>query len=215
MDDHPVVRYGIRRILCSDRTLTVVGEAADETEALQKIEKTEPDVALVDISLRNGDGLCLTKMLHSRYPDLYVLILSMHSERFYGCRALKCGARGYLTKEESSLNLAKAVKCVLSGKVWINDDLNCRILNRLAGDGNRTIEQVVDILSNRERQIFTLIGSGNNTKTIARKLSLSVKTIESHRARIKQKLNLATSSELVATAADWLRADTRQPVLTS
>jgi len=206
VDDHPVVRYGIARIINRERTMKVCGEAEDDAETLQMIEKSSPDIVLLDISLKDSDGLRVTKTIKSAYPDLPVLILSVHDEKLYGRRALRSGARGYVTKQESTDKLITAIKKVLEGHIWINDKVEESIVRVYAGMREFRDLSIVDTLSDREREVFILIGQGYSARDIAEKLSLSVKTIETHRSRIKQKLGISTAQKLTALAAEWLRA---------
>lgn len=207
VDDHPVVRYGIARIINRERTMKVCGEAEDDAETLQMIEKARPDIVLLDISLKDADGLRVTKMIKSAYPDLPVLILSVHDEKLYGRRALRSGARGYVTKQESTDKLITAIREVLAGNIWINDKVEKSIVRVYAGMADKRDQSIVDALSDREREVFILVGQGHSARDIADKLSLSVKTIETHRARIKQKLGVPTSQKLTAMAAEWLRTE--------
>lgn len=207
VDDHPVVRYGIARIINRERTMRVCGEAEDDAETLMMIKKTSPDIVLLDISLKDADGLRVTKSIKSTYPDLPVLILSVHDEKLYGRRALRSGARGYVTKQESTDKLIKAIREVLEGNIWINDNVEESIVRVYAGRADKRDLSIVDALSDREREVFMLVGHGHSARDIADRLSLSVKTIETHRARIKQKLGVPTSQKLTAVAAEWLRAE--------
>lgn len=211
VDDHPVVRYGISRIINRERNMKVCGEAEDDTQTLEMIKTTSPHIVLLDISLKDSDGLRLTKAIRHAYPDLPVLILSVHDEKLYGRRALRSGARGYLTKQESTDKLISAIRDVLDGKIWVNDRIEKSIVRAYAGMADKRDQSIMDALSDREREVFLLLGRGMSARDVADKLSLSVKTIETHRARIKQKLGIPTSQKLTAMAAEWLRTEGLTP----
>ena len=211
VDDHPIVRYGISRILNKEDDLTVCGEAEDGQEALQAIEKLKPDLVLLDISLKRLDGLKLTKIIRVDYPKLPVLILSMHDETVYAHKALRSGARGYIMKEESSEKLVSAVRQVLGNEIYVSDEVKKHVLNEFGAPKDEHVKSLVDKLSDRERQIFIMIGQGYSSRIIADKLLLSVKTVETHRARIKLKLAIESNQNLLVTSAEWADREGLKP----
>jgi len=214
VDDHPIVRYGISRILNKEDDLAVCGEAEDGNEALQAIEKQKPDLILMDISLKRSDGLKLTKIIRGDYPDIPVLILSMHDESVYARKALRSGAKGYIMKEESSEKLVPAIRQVLRGDIYVSDNVNKNVLTDFAAPANEQDKCLVDALSDRERQVFIFLGQGYSSRAIADKLLLSVKTVETHRSRIKLKLGIEHNQQLLVTAAEWATSEGLKPALT-
>lgn len=213
VDDHPIVRYGVAKMLNSEHDLTVCGEAEDAHTAQQAVADLKPDIVLMDISLKGSDGLNLTRLLRGRFPNVPVLILSMHDEKVYARKALRSGASGYIMKEETSERLVTAVREVLAGRLYVSDDAKTTVLQayaRRGGDQGST----VDRLSNRERQIFLLMGQGYSTKAIAEKLFVSPKTIDTHRARIKVKLGIDNRARLVMAAAEWAAREGLSPSVT-
>lgn len=202
-DDHPVVRYGVTRILGMEPDMEICGEAENQEQVLAAIKKRRPDLIILDISMKDTDGLKLTRLVTRQYK-IPVLILSMHDETLFASKALIAGARGYIMKEESSDRLVQAVRTVLGGGTCVSDNVKASIISSLG----KTVEQhskqnAVYSLSKRERQVFVLIGKGYPCKLIAEKLCLSVKTVETHRSRIKAKLDIEDSSQLVIFAARW------------
>jgi DNA-binding NarL/FixJ family response regulator len=183
--------------------LTVCGEAEDGNEVLQVIDKLKPDLVLLDISLKRFDGLKLTKIIRMDYPDIPVLILSMHDETVYAPKALRSGAKGYIMKEESSERLVSAVRLVLKGEIYVSEEVKKHVLNEFGAPKEQYVKSLVDKLSDRERQIFILLGQSYSSRAIADKLLLSVKTIETHRSRIKLKLNMESNQQLLVAAANW------------
>jgi DNA-binding NarL/FixJ family response regulator len=204
VDDHAVVRQGLRQLLGSERDLEVCGEAETAHEALGRIEALKPDVVVLDLSLRESDGLDLLKDIRVRFPAVKALVLSMHDEGFYGERVLRAGGRGYVMKEEAAAKVLEAVRCVLRGEIYLSQHLTSRMLSSLTGGKSLTDVSTVHTLSDRELQVFRLIGQGLGTRQIAEKLNLSIKTIESHRENVKRKLGLADATELVRHAVRWV-----------
>ena len=217
VDDHPILRHGLATVLDQQSHLTVCGEASDPAEALEAIERLKPDIALVDLSLRGGDGIELLKDLRVRHPRLLTLVLSMHDETLYAERALRAGARGYVMKQEKLDRLLLAISRVLTGAIYVSDRVAAHAVQRLAGSagglgsnaGDQPLEAGIDAyverLTDRELQIFRLIGRGLGTRLIAETLHLSRKTIESHREHIKAKLGLKSGSDLIQRAIQWAR----------
>lgn len=203
VDDHPIVRDGLRQLINSEYDLEVCGDAATVESAIQALDAGLPDVVIVDLSLPDSDGLELLKLLRSRSMQLPVLVLSMHDENMYAERMLNAGANGYIMKQAAADQLLTALRRVLAGGVYVSDELGARMIDRLdENDGGRSINPL-ERLSNREVQVLNLIGGGKTTREVAENLGLSVKTVESHRQRIKKKLDLATPAELVLFAAEW------------
>jgi DNA-binding NarL/FixJ family response regulator len=209
VDDHPIVREGITLLLSGQPDLTVCGNAVDVHSALQAVVELEPDVALVDLSLGSGSGLDLIAMLaENRTRNVLTLALSMHDEAVYAQRVLAAGGRGYVMKHEGTAVLLHAIRTVLAGEIYVSAAVNASLLRLLSTSGRAASRPVsppneLAELSNRELEIYRLVGQGVSTKEIARRLFLSVKTVESHRANIKQKLGLDTAAALVAHAAEW------------
>jgi DNA-binding NarL/FixJ family response regulator len=207
VDDHPLLRKGVGQLINNEKDLLVVGEAEDAAKALTVIETTQPDVALIDISLGGTSGIELLKNVKARFPSLQILVLSMHDESVYAHRALRAGASGYIMKQEATEKVLTALRKVIRGEVYVSDQLGARMLNTLVGGRSWSGASPIEALSDRELEVFSLIGQGHGTRPIADKLHLSVKTIESHRAHIKEKLNLQTATELVHHAIQWVQSE--------
>lgn len=206
VDDHPIVRQGLKGLISQAPDLEVCGEAETIFDALKAIEQLHPDVAVVDISLKGESGVDLIKDVRIRFPDLPVLTLSMYDEAIYAERVLRAGARGYVTKEEASEKVLTAIRCVLSGKIFLSERMSAKMLSKLVGGRTETPGLSVDRLSDRELQVFELIGRGMSTRMIAETLHLSIKTVESHRANIKEKLQIENATELLQQAIHWLQS---------
>ena len=204
VDDHPIVRQGIGSLLAQVPDLRICAEAESAAEALSRIDEATPDVAIVDISLVGTDGLELTKAIRARDKDLPILIMSMHDESLYAERALRAGANGYIMKQEVSEKIVEALRRVLAGDIYVSDDVRQRILLGIRTGNADAKSAPVDRLSDRELEVFRLIGQGSGTRQIAEQLHLSVKTIETYRAHIKEKLNLDSATELVRFAVQWV-----------
>ena len=207
VDDHPVVRLGIRQAISTDPRLTVTAEAESADEALDAIRRTPVDLVIVDLSLKSGAGLSLIRALREVSPDLPVLVLSMHDEVLFAERAIKAGARGYIMKQEAIDGLVGAIHRVLSGAIYLSESMSQRMLERVSRDMRSTSARPsrgdLELLSNRELEVLELIGRGFNTAEIADRLNVSVKTVETYKANLKTKLNLKDSSELIRFAASW------------
>jgi DNA-binding NarL/FixJ family response regulator len=213
VDDHAILRQGLANVINQQAHLTVCGEAGDPTEALAAIERLQPDLAVIDVSLRMGDGLELLKDMRARQPRVLTLVLSMHDEALYAERALRAGARGYVMKLEKIDRLLLAINRVLSGAIYVSDQVAARAVRRLADGASahepeETPDAYVERLTDRELQIFRMIGRGLGTRLIAETLHLSRKTIESHREHIKAKLGLKNGSELIQRAIQWAQHST-------
>lgn len=204
VDDHPIVRQGIRALLEQQPDLVVCAEAESAGEALQALQKHKPDLVIVDISLKGHDGIELTKWIRGQDKNLPVLILSMHDENLYAERALRAGANGYLMKAEVGDNIIAAVRKVISGEIYLSEKMRQTFLHEITGRGLPPEQSPLDVLSDRELEVFRLIGQGHSTREIAKMLHLSIKTIETYRAHIKEKLGITTASQLVRTAIRWV-----------
>jgi len=203
VDDHPIVRDGLSQLIAGVSDLEVCGEAADGPEALHLIEQTSPDVVVTDISLEHGSGLELIKQVKALERDIKMLVWSMHEDSLYAERALQAGALGYINKEQPSAEVLQAIRQVLQGRIYVSPHMADRILRR-AADGTQELDQpAVGDLSDRELEVFTLIGKGLTTRQIATKMYLSPKTIETHRENIKKKLKLKSGNELIRHAVQW------------
>jgi len=214
VDDHPIIRYGVARILSNEPDLDVCGDADSAHIAMECIEKLRPDIVVMDISLKGMDGLHLTKKIRSLYRNLPIVILSMHDERYYANRALRAGANGYVMKEESFHKLVAAIRTILNGDIFVSETVQKSVLHAYAGKEGTSELDVINKLSDREREIFLLIGVGHTSRTIADKLILSVKTIETHRSRIKQKLGLDSPAQMTMASMEWARRENLAPILT-
>lgn len=203
VDDHPVVREGLAMQLASQSDLQVCGEAEDVAGALALLETTYPDVAIVDISLKDGNGIDLIRRIKDRRETVRILVWSMYPENLYAERALRAGAQGYLHKGQATRNLLEAIRAVLAGKVYVSGELTDQLLKRVVG-GNQAERAPIDRLSDRELEAFELMGHGLTTDAIAEKMHVSPKTIETYRARIKDKLGLGNITVLVQRAARWV-----------
>jgi len=204
VDDHPIVREGLAQLIDQESDLKVCGQAEDAHEAMQAIRALAPDLVIVDISLKDTSGMELIKDLKVQYPRLPVLTLSMHDEAVYGERALRAGARGYIMKQEATEKVVTAIRRVLAGEIYVSSGMAAKMVSKIVGGGARESGSPVECLSDRELEVFRLIGEGYSTREMAEKLHLSVKTIETYRAHIKEKLNLEDANELLRCAIQWV-----------
>ncbi len=205
IDDHPVVLQGLTQLINQDTRLMVCGQAAEAREGLTAIAVLKPDLVIIDIVLKSGSGLDLLKSLMLQYPKLPVLVLSMHDESLYAERVLRVGAKGYIAKSEATENLLTAIHRVLKGEIYLSDTMASRILSRLArGQPDKGVSPLGH-LSDRELEVFQLIGRGHGSREIAAQLHLSVKTIETYRAHLKEKLRLQNATELIQHAVHWVQ----------
>lgn len=203
VDDHPVVRRGLAELINDETDLEVCGEASDGPDALRQVEAKHPDVVVVDISLQAGNGIELIQQIKDRDERIKTLVSSMHDESLFAERALRAGAMGYVNKQEPTEKVIDAIREVLNGQVYLSARMANRLLQSVVG--GETLEQdPIGSLSNRELEVFELIGQGMTTKKIAGRLHLSPKTIETHREKIKTKLNLSNSTELSRRAVQWV-----------
>jgi DNA-binding NarL/FixJ family response regulator len=202
VDDHPIVRQGLALFIDREPDLMVCGEAEDATSALQAIRESTPDFVILDISLDGRDGLELLKTLRVGHPNLPVLILSMHDESVYAERSLRAGANGYIMKQEAADKVITAIRQILGGDVYLSDRLTKRMLQQFV-NGSISPRDPLAKLSDRELEVFRLIGAGHGTRQIADELHVSTKTVESYQAHIKEKLALRNARELVQHAVEW------------
>src|SRR5712671_1532878 len=208
VDDHPIVRQGLALLINREPDLTVCGDAEEASSALRMIESLQPDLVVVDISLNGPDGLELLKNIRARDPNLPVLILSMLDESLYAERSLRAGASGYIMKQEATDRVLVAIRRILDGEIYVSDRMADRMLHRFVG-GAQQVEprSPISDLSDRELEVFRLIGDGRGTRQIAQELHISVKTVESYQAHIKDKLSLKNARELVQRAIQWTVAE--------
>jgi DNA-binding NarL/FixJ family response regulator len=203
VDDHPLLRKGLALTLDAEPDFEVVGQAADAEEALDAAPRLKPDVVLVDLSLPGMGGLELVKHLAAVLPDAKTLVVSRHDESLYADRAIRAGARGYVSKLEAGEKIVEAVRAVLRGSLYLSDEVKDRMLLGAAA-GRDPMASPLDQLSDRELEVFEMTGKGVETRDIAERLHLSVKTVESYRARIKAKLGLSSATELLQHAVRWV-----------
>ncbi len=203
VEDHPVTREGFAQLINFQDDLIVCGQAGGAIEALKGIEKAKPDLAIVDISLADGNGIDLIKDLSVQHPDLPTLVLSTHDEKVYAERALRAGARGYLMKQEPTSIVLRSIHAVLKGEIAVSNAMRSKLL--AVFHGGRDTAAGVEALSDRELEVFRLVGEGHGTTEIAAHLHVSVSTVESYRAHIKLKLGLANAMDLVSTAVRWVQ----------
>jgi len=207
VDDHPVVREGLTAIINHEKDLVVCGCADDNHQALKAVAELKPEIVIADISLKNSDGIELVKNIHHRYPKLTAIVLSVHDESVYAERALRAGARAYLMKEVVSENIINAIRTVLKGEIYVSDKISKKFLHKIAGDKTDKTKTSIENLSDREFEIFRLISEGHKASQIAKKLHLSIKTVETYRARLKEKLNLDNAAELLQYAIKWAKSE--------
>lgn len=200
VDDHPIVRQGLIQLINNEPDLTVCGEAEEAYAGLRSIKDAKPDLVLLDVSLKDSDGIELVKELKAQMPDLLILMLSMHDESLYTERALRAGAKGYIMKQEAPPVLLAAIRKVLGGAVYVSDKMGATLLQRMVGGKKPGGDLPMDRLTDRELEVFRMIGAGESVKEIADHLCLSVKTVEAHREHIKEKLNFKSSAELLRFA---------------
>lgn len=207
VDDHPIVRQGLTLLINREQDLVVCGEAEDAQSAMQAVSGLNPDIAIIDISLNGPDGLDLLKDIRMRLPDLPVLILSMHDELIYAERALRAGAQGYIMKQEATEKVLVALRRILNQEMYVSERIANRMLQRYVRAPNTGRPSSVGDLTDRELEVFRLIGEGHATRQIADELHISVKTVESYQAHIKEKLSLRSARELVQHAIQWTIAE--------
>lgn len=205
VDDHPMMRQGLAQLINAEPDLAVDWEADNAGQVLDVVAKHQPDLLIVDISLPGKSGLELIKDVHVLRPGALILVVSMHDEALYAERVLRAGARGYIMKQEGGKKLMEAIRQVLSGQIYVSGKMSAKILENATG--HRTSGSSIENLSDREFEVFQLIGKGKGTRDIAEHLHLSVKTVEVHRANIKEKLKLKSATDLVHHAVRWAEAE--------
>jgi DNA-binding NarL/FixJ family response regulator len=203
VDDHPLVREWLTNLIRQQADLDVCGEAENRSQALQAIVALKPDVAIVDIALKDSSGIELIKDLKSSCPAVEILVLSMHEETHYAERALRAGARGYIMKRETSRKVIAAIRQVLEGKLYISEDIASAMAAQFVEGKSLAANSPAGLLSDRELEVFELLGQGRGTRQIADLLRVSLKTVQAHCARIKEKLNLDSATELLREAVRW------------
>ena len=203
VDDHPIVRQGLRRLMENEEDLIVCGEVETARDARTAIKELSPDAVIVDISLKQGDGIELVRDVRAHYATLPMLVLSMHDEAIYAERMLSAGANGYIMKQAASEQFLVSLRRVLDGGIYVSEAVGSNMIQKFASGGAYISANPIDRLSNRELQILHMIGKGMSTRETANSLNLSIKTVESHRQRIKRKLNLNTGAQLVQYAVNW------------
>lgn len=203
VDDHPMMRQGLAALINNEPDLTVSAEAENARQAMAAVNSRRPDLLIADITLPDKSGLELIKDIQAFHPGLRVLVVSMHDESLYAERVLRAGGRGYIMKQEGGKKLLEAIRHVLSGRIYVSEKMSARILEMFSGEQGTPSASPVERLTDREFEVFQLIGQGKATREIAAKLHVSVKTIEVHRLHIKEKLDLKTAPELIRFAVRW------------
>ena len=206
VDDHPLIRQGIRMLAEQEPDLEVCGEAESAAEALEVMERAACDLAVVDLTLKASSGLELIKDIRVRWPDVRILVLSMRDEGFYAERVLRAGARGYVTKEEGPAKVLEGIRKVLQGHIYVSDKMASKVMSKIVEGNLQPGGSPIDLLTDRELEVFELIGAGTPTREISRKLHISPKTVDSHREHIKDKLKLDSATELLKHAVEWVQS---------
>jgi len=203
VDDHPLVREWLTNLIHQQPDLLVCGEAESAPQALEAVAKSRPEIAIVDISLKNGSGIELIKNIRTVAPEVAVIVLSMHDESLYAERALRAGARGYIMKRETAKKVIAAIRQVLQGKLYLSDAMRAHFAEKFVGGDPPSTSLPIGQLSDRELEVFQLLGQGYETRQIAVSLNISMKTVQAFCARIKEKLSLASATELLREAVRW------------
>jgi DNA-binding NarL/FixJ family response regulator len=207
VDDHPILRAGLSKLINQESDMAVCGEAEDGPTAFEMVGRVQPDIAVIDISLKGGNGIELIKNLKARHPDLPMLVLSMHDESLYAERAIRAGSRGYIMKEEAIEQVLIAIRKVMAGEIFLSERMKNRMLQQMAGSKGKVVSSPIELLTDRELEVFRLIGEGHSTRQIAGELHLSVRTVEAYREYIKEKLNLKNATELAQHAFHWVHQE--------
>jgi DNA-binding NarL/FixJ family response regulator len=203
VDDHPIVREGLASLLTKQPDFEICGETDSAPAALRLVEEAHPDIVTVDISLKVGDGLDLIRRIRDRHSSIRTVVCSLFDETLYAERALHAGAMGYVNKQEATRTIVKAIRQILDGRVYLSERMSDRLAHRLVGGRDSVRKPVVELLSDRELEVFRLIGQGLTSNEIARRLHIGAKTVETHRRRIKAKLYLENTAQLARDAAHW------------
>ena len=209
VDDHPILRQGLSTLINGQSDLTVCAEAENGLEALAAVKAGKPDLAIVDISMKGMNGVELIKRIRMLSEPCHIIVLSMHDEKAYAERALRAGARGYVMKQDVEGNMLLAIRKVLAGEIWVSPSMTSRLISKLV-TGSGTAASV-SLLSDRELEVYTLIGKGSSAQEIAEELCISVRTVGSHRDHIKRKLDLKNTRELILYAGEWVNNEGLQP----
>jgi DNA-binding NarL/FixJ family response regulator len=204
VDDHPLMRSGLTTIINTEQDMMVIAEASSAREATQLLKTQQPDILVMDLTLEDFGGLELIPQIRALYRDIPILVLSMHEEGLYAERALRAGARGYIMKREGADKLISAIRTVVQSKVWVSTSMSEKMLGRFVKGDLGSMTDPLSLLSNRELEVYELIGRGLVTRDIADRMCVSIKTVESHRDHIKRKLRLASGAELVQHAMQWI-----------
>ncbi len=202
VEDHPIVRKGMVQLINCEDDLCSVGEADSIISAHEIIKNSKPDLVLIDLSLNGSSGLELIKDLSHIYPDILTIAVSLHDENVYAERVLRAGARGYIMKSEATESILAAIRLVLDGGIYLSPPMQTKMLNKITSGQDSSV-MPIDLLSDREFEVFEMIGLGKSTKEIAKDLNLSIKTIETYKSHIKVKLNNSSSTELLQSAIEW------------
>ncbi len=210
VDDHAMFREGLRQLIEHDAELTVCGDAPDAATAVEAIRQSKPDVVIVDITLADSSGLDLVKTLRNDYEDLPVLVVSMHEESLYAERSLRAGAMGYVMKNEPAKTVIAAIHSVLQGEIYLSRKMSSSVISKFMRGESEEPTSPLEILSDRELEVFRMLGQGKGTRQIAQDLDLSIPTIQSFRNRIKEKLHLKTAPELVLHAINWVQSESHR-----
>jgi DNA-binding NarL/FixJ family response regulator len=210
LDDHPMTRYGMARLIEQESDLVVCGEAENARSALDAVNSLRPNVVLVDLTMPGGEGIEFIKDLRAMYPEVAVLVVSMHDEEVYAQRALRAGSRGYIMKSEGGEQLIQAIHQVLQGKIYLSEKMAGKVLEVFSGQRQRNETSTLDKLSDREFEVFRLLGQGLTTREISQRLRLGTKTVDTHRLHLRQKLGFKTGAALIKYAIQW--AGTQQMI---
>jgi len=208
VDDHPLFRKGLEQLINSNNGIAVCGEAGNAAQAMPVIRQLEPDLVIVDLSLPGANGIELIKNIRAEFPKLLILVLSMHDESLYALRSLRAGAQGYVMKQEALENVITAIQELFSGRPYLSSAMSAQLITQYAKRAGESETDVADELSDRELEVLELIGKGREVREIAKELHLSPKTVETHRAHIKEKLNLANARQVTRFAVQWMSAQT-------
>lgn len=204
VDDHPLVRQGLSQIVANEADMEICGEAEDSPTAMKGVGEANPDAIIVDISLKGNNGLELIKNLKAIHENIPILVFSMHDETIYAQRALRAGAKAYVMKKESPSKVVDAIRKIIKGEIYVSPSVSDQVLHQIVNGPGNVSTSPVDRLTDRELEVVQLIGRGLSSREIAESLHLSVKTIESHRAHVKEKLNLRNATELVQFSVQWV-----------
>ena len=204
IDDHPLFRKGLEQLITSSDGFTVCGEAGNAAQGLSALRKLEPDLTIIDISLPGANGIELIKNIRAEFPKLPVLVLSMHDESLYALRSIRAGAQGYIMKQEALESVVRALNEIMAGRPYLSPAMSAKLITNFAKGSENGKTNPTDTLSDRELEILELIGKGHEVTEIARELHLSPKTVETHRAHIKEKLNLANARQVARFAVQWV-----------